>query len=366
MVQVPSGWTTSEIDWSSVSTMRNSRTENIVRELYLATHERDFWVRRWATKSSESYSIEFQFIPTQRLENQIEFIYTTLQNWLTTDLNPVINTPYVQNKAVWIDENQIPTGSDLTNTVNLGIPHWDMSENGNLETELSIDLSFLRDYTGGLVNRISLSDMKKVYSILNFLTKCRCYQVEYDSGNFTRSLQSLSVTGFGSGVYATSHISGRFATPDPISTYNNWVNSTLPAWSSGAEPVVSYNQLTTPTAEYLLNSSEAYFQFVNMIGFDMNTYKAEDFTFEMLYLDLQISNTPNIQNPLLGIVNGINAMGNIQDTLGAVAFTFPNADMKTFPPVLPSGANVYRNRGFLMPYADMNKEGFLKYYTEDD
>ena len=168
---MPSGWTTSGIDWSSALNMRKSRTEDIVRELYKATHERDFWVRRWTTKSSNNYSVEFPTIPTQRLENQIEFIYTTLQNWLTTDLNPLINTLYVENKAVWIDENQIPTGQDFTNTVNLGIPHWDMAENGNLETELSMDLSFLRNYTGGLIDRISLNDMKKVYDILNFLTK---------------------------------------------------------------------------------------------------------------------------------------------------------------------------------------------------
>lgn len=357
---MPSGWTTNGIDWSSALNMRKSRTEDIIRELYKATHERDFWVRRWATKSTDNYSTVFPTIPTQRIENQIDFIYTTLQNWLTTDSNPVISTTYVENKAVWIDENQIPTGSDLTNTVNLGIPHWDMSENGNLETELSIDLSFLRDYTTPIKSRISLNDMKKVYDILNFLTKCRTYQVEYDNGIFTRSLQNLETSLFGSGVYVRGHISGVFANPDPVDTYNQWANST-PSIGFGPDPTVSYNQRTTSIPDYLLNSNEVYFQFTNMTGFDASNYEASDFTFEMLYLDLQTANT---QNPLLNIVNGINAMGNIQESLGAKAFVYPNTDMQTFPSVPSSGSNVWRNTGYLMPFADMNKEGFLKYYTE--
>ena len=47
---MPSGWTTSGIDWTSVSTMRNSRTEDIVRHLYrLAVNERDYWIRYFTT-----------------------------------------------------------------------------------------------------------------------------------------------------------------------------------------------------------------------------------------------------------------------------------------------------------------------------
>ena len=359
---MPSGWTTSGIDWTSVQTMRNSRTEDIARELYLATHERDFWVRRWTTKSSGNYSTQFPVIPTQRLENQIEFIYTTLRNWLTTDLNPVITTSYVENKAVWIDENQIPTGSDFTDTVNLGIPHWDMSQNGNLETELSLDLSFLRDYQGGLVNRVSLSDMKKVYDILNFLTKCRAYQIESngEGTGFKNYLQNLNVSLFGSGVYQRYHSSDRFATPSEIDVYNEWASST-PTQGLGENQLVTYFQRVIANAGYFLSSNELYFQFINMNGFNTNQFTSNNFDFKMLYFDLETSND---SNPDLNIVNGINEMQTFYESLGAKCFPFPNTDMQNFPNMPTSGSVAWRNTGYLLPYADMNKEGFLKYYTE--
>ena len=195
---------------------------------------------------------------------------------------------------------------------------------------------------------------------LNFLTKCRAYQVEYNSGFFTRSLQNLDASLFGSGVYLRGHSSGGFSNPDPVDTYNDWVNSS-PTSGTGSDPLVSCFQRTISTPGYFINSNEIYFQFINMIGYDTGNYQSDDFVFQMLYLDIQTANT---QNPGLGIVNGINAMGNIQESLGAKAFVFPNTVMQNFPPIPPSLSKVWRNSGYLMPFADMNKEGFLKYYTE--
>ena len=40
---MPSGWTNSGIDWTSTATMRNSRTEDIMKHLIQATLERDYW-----------------------------------------------------------------------------------------------------------------------------------------------------------------------------------------------------------------------------------------------------------------------------------------------------------------------------------
>ena len=50
---------------------------------------------------------------------------------------------------------------------------------------------------------------------------------------------------------------------------------------------------------------------------------------------------------------------------GAKAFEFPNTSMQTFPPELINfDDSVWETIGKILPYANMNKEGFLKYYTE--
>ena len=357
-----SAWTTSGIDWTSAATMRESRTEDIVREIYLATHERDFWVQRWTQRYNTNYNTSFpniEFTSRTRLENQVRFIYDTLRAWLTLDLTPSISGLFVPNQAVWIDENQITQGQVLTDTVNLGVKHWDMAQNGNLETELSVDLGFLR--TAGNY-RIRLDELFIVYRILNFLTKCRAYQIESngDGTGFENTLANLPFsTGAGSGLYSDSHSNGRFADDTEQECYNKWASSTGVA-RLGVNPPAAYNQRTTSTPSYLLNSAETYFQYINMIGYDSNIYEANDFTFNMLYNE---ASNPVDDNPNLGVVTGINEMGNIQESKGAKAFPFPNPIMLDFPPT-PVVVDEWRNAGFLLPFADMNKEGFLNYYTE--
>lgn len=356
-----SGWTTSGIDWTSANTMRNSRTEDIVREIYLATHERDFWVRRWTQRYNTNYSTSFsniEYTSRTRVENQIRFIYDTLRAWLTLDLTPSIGGLFVPNQAVWIDENQITQGQSLTDSVNLGIKHWDMESSGNLETELSIDLGFLRT-TGNY--RIRLDELFVVYKILNFLTKCRAYQIESngDGTGFSDELINLNISSGGSGARIYQHSSGSFADPTTTKAYNDWASSSRTTFI-GAFVLAGYNQRTTSFPEYILSSTEAYFNFVSMIGYDGFNYDSSDFVFNMLFNEKFASSA----NPGLGLLNGVNEMGNIQESDGAKAFSFPNTVMQTFPPTPTSGANTWANTGDLLPYADMNKEGFLKYYTE--
>ncbi len=356
-----SGWTNSGIDWTSEATMRESRTEDIVREIYLAIHERDFWVQRWTQRYTTNYGTSFpniEYTSRTRLENQMRFIYNTLRAWLTLDLTPSIAGLFVPNQAVWIDENQITQGQSLTDTVNLGLAHWDMSQNGNLETELSVDLDFLRN-TGNY--RIRLDELFTVYKILNFLTKCRAYQIESDQNGtgFSNDLLNLNISSVGCGAYIYQHSSGRFADPTTTKAYNDWSSSTRTTFV-GAVVLAGYNQRTTSSPGYILSSTEAYFQFESMVGFDGGSYEADDFTFNMLFNEKFAASS----NPGLNLSNGINAMGDIQESDGAKAFPFPNTIMQTFPPTPSSGSQTWANTGDLLPFVDMNKEGFLKYYTE--
>jgi len=356
-----SGWTNSGINWTSAATMRDSRTEDIVREIYLATHERDFWVRRWTQQFTSNYGTTFpniEYTSRMRVENQIRFIYDTLRSWLTLDLNPSIPTLYVPNQAVWVDENQLSQGQSLTDSVNLGIDHWDMEQNGNLETELSVDLGFLRSPSN---YRIRLDELFVVYKILNFLTKCRAYQIESngDGTGFINNLSNLNIASVGSGAYVYQHSSGNFALNTPLQAYNAWASSNRTTFI-GAVVLAGYNQRTTSAPGYILASTEAYFEFVDMTGYDGTDYEASDFTFNMLFNESFASSS----NPGLSLQDGINIMGDIQEADGAKAFPFPNTVMQTFPPVPTSGSDTWANTGRLLPFADMNKEGFLNYYTE--
>tara|TARA_R110001632_G_C11305626_1_gene414157 strand:- start:76 stop:1125 length:1050 start_codon:yes stop_codon:yes gene_type:complete len=347
-----SGWTTSGIDWTSATTMRNSRTEDIVREIYLATHERDFWVQRWGRNLNFNYTLA----DNTRMETQLRFIYSTLSSWFTLDLNPVISGLYVPNQAVWIDEDNIPTGTALNNSVNLGVTHYDMAIGGNLETALSIDLGFLRDYSSNIPFRVNLFDLFKVYKILNFLTKCRAYQIEYDTGNFTYSIDLLNTgVGNGCGIVNNTHQSGRFNDDTAQEAYDNWVNSNP---TDATNSYSSYFQVGNDAGAYRIQSNETYFKFLSMTGFNGSSFNSVDFNFNMLYSD---NPTTQGSNPGLGVTNGINAMGNIQETIGAKAFPFPNTVMQSFP--TGTGFVQWRNFGFILPFVDMNKEGFLKYYT---
>ena len=73
---MPSGWTNSGIDWTSTATMRNSRTEDIVRHLYLAINERDYWMR---LNSGEVGSLDR--VGRFRTDQQLRYIYSKLKSW---------------------------------------------------------------------------------------------------------------------------------------------------------------------------------------------------------------------------------------------------------------------------------------------
>ena len=97
-----------------------------------------------------------------------------------------------------------------------------------------------------------------------------------------------------------------------------------------------------------------------MTGFNGLSFEASDFEFNMLVNEGFASSS----NPNLNLLDGVNEKGNIQEADGAKAFPFPNTAMQDFPPTPTSGSETWGNLSYLLPFADMNKEGFLKYYTE--
>tara|TARA_R110001606_G_C15302991_1_gene642776 strand:- start:27 stop:1190 length:1164 start_codon:yes stop_codon:yes gene_type:complete len=385
---VPSGWTTSGIDWTNI---RDNRYEQTVLELYKATHERDFFIRKTAGRqNSTQYNTPS---PRIRLDSQLKFIMDTLTSWLTTELTPTIADGLMENQAVFIDESQIPTGLDLSNStdydltvrrnnlnnsntaidlsssqINMQIPHYDIAVNGNLETALSLDLSFLRSYQTGVSERATSPDnLKSIYDILRFLTKSRAYQIK-KTGLVYQHYMVNNIFGGQNTATTRKYLSGSFNS-STATAYNVWA-SDLPTTDTGGQYVYTgYSQETdyrTGGTRYRLDSNESFFKMITMTGHDGNSYDADDFEFQMLYNQFT-GGWPN--NPMIPIVDGINAMGDIHETSDGVTgikpFIYPNTQLQTFPPILTNfDRSIWETLGKLMPYANLNKEGFLNYYTE--
>ena len=378
-----SGWTTGGIDWANI---RDNRYEQTVLELYKATHERDFFIRKTAGFPNAS-----QYNPPNpkiRLDSQLRFIFDALTNWLTLDLAPTQADGYIENQAVFIDEGLVPIGLDISNVadwnmfnrrnhlvntnvfidlispqINLQVPHYDMASGGNLELELNTDLSFLRNYQVGQ-RATSPLNLKKIYDILRFLTKSRVYQVRKTGLEYQHYL-------VGTGTNLQYSSGGGIIVPQD--SYNAWVADSPSNNNNSQYVYAGYSQETDYKSSgdsiYLITSNEAYFRMTDMTGHDGLTYTTTDFEFQTLFNQFT-GGWDN--NPMIPIVDGINIMGDIPEeanppsgAYGVKAFSFPNTAMQTFPPILTDFSwSIFETLGKIMPYANLNKEGFLNYYTE--
>lgn len=408
MAQVPSGWTTSGIDWSSVSTMRNSRTEDIIRELYQATYEREVFVKSFSegvsyynsfNNTSNDFWDALENHSRLRVREQIDFIYKTIQKWLSIDSVGEDEGLYIGSNSIFIDENQIPTGlvlspdrdnstkipdppnfyptyhDDLTSDhINMSIPHYDMSQNGNLESAINLDLSFLRNYSGGITREGSLLHLKSIYEILSFLTKSRAFQVEKDGSQFVYRLRSSLTSLWRVTTYSRY---GQNWDGDSQSAYDEWV-SDPPQVESSANRTIYYEQRVDERDtgnRFYIQNWDAYLHIQRKpYGFNKELFDEQDFQFNTLFhaipqSSIWTSDSNLGYNPSMNLQEGINIVGDIKESgsiRGVKAFAHPNEDMQNFPPVPSAGEpdNYYTAGGYMMPYINTNKEGFLKYYTE--
>ena len=390
MVQVPSGWITSGLDWNNP---RNNRYEDTVNELYYAVNERDFYAERFSKSSGvrrESWKQGNFF--TIRIETQLDYILKTLSNWLTIDLQHSPNVGTVGAVANFIDEDSIPVGVDISNSylwddeewrfylgnqylppidllsndVNMGVPHYDMSDGGNLELKIGRSLGFLRDYSSRS-RVISPDDLKTIYVVLNTLTSSRAYQINSTNGIYKHFLLNQGIEDkyqFASGSFDLS----------PSIAYNNWATDMPRTLTNGQYIYNGYSQETDYRVggahRYRLNSYEHYFKVESFGGYqdEYGYWETEDFDYVMLYnkFTTKLRDT----NPQLNLVDGINKMNPIIELspsgdYGVKPFPYPNTDLQTFPPLDPSfDYSVWETIGKDMAYVDFNKQGFLKYYTE--
>jgi len=165
-----SGWTNSGIDWTSAVTMRNSRTEDVVREIYLAVNERDYYIRRAKALQKSSAPPVIDLTGRRRLENMSNYIQETVSGWLLpiddlTDRISLSSYTSLGTLSCFLDEATPSTGtgaSQDTSKYFYTFTSLDYTENGNFETQYSVDLSLLRTPP----KRIDLNWLKMIYDIL--------------------------------------------------------------------------------------------------------------------------------------------------------------------------------------------------------
>ena len=167
-----SAWTTSGIDWTSAATMRDSRTEDVIRELYFAVNEREYYIGR--TKALQN-KFPNPVVPVldavgrNRIENMTAYIQEKVSGWLLPldEFNDRLNATgwtSVNSLGCFLDEVATPTGgaNDSSDKYFFTYKNLDYELNGNFETQYGIDLSLLRDPP----DRVQLDWAKMIYDIL--------------------------------------------------------------------------------------------------------------------------------------------------------------------------------------------------------
>ena len=386
--------------------MRSSRTEDIVRELYLAVNENDYWVHYFTGLHKISIPdfnyqlpVLYREAPRVRMDTLLRYIYTTVKKWLT----PFSDAPTLPEPNVlkFVD----PSYScflDLQSNSNpflverdrvkpfvavgrwYGFDNLNYSEGGRLESETGYDLEIMRTFSS---HRVDIEFLHFVYSLLNFNKKVGgsvsrsfnsvTFPSRSDMPSFTDS--SSDFYGFGERIYGDSNSS--------VNGQNGTTNEAIDNFFN--DPTYNYfNNLTSTTNEVRsrkLNNSRivssvqnvyGYFRYnvkgyddtyLNMgsidmdlrtWGFNLHTGTVSDADF-MDYLPQGVYGygeniiTPQIQN-----INGVDVFlyGEKWDSLPRTA---PTSDGD--PELLEDDFQLYP----ILPFLDFNKEGFLKYYTEE-
>jgi len=381
---VPSGWTDSGIDWTSTATMRNSRTEDIVRHLYLAINERDYWMR---LNSGEVGSLDR--VGRFRTDQQLRYIYSKLKSWFKPLSEYNLNSSFTfdNSESLFIDDNITP--QDPVNKPSelfyFGYNSYDYKLNGNLETLISEDLSFLRDY-GTYSFRVLLDDLHKVYKILNLDLRNRVFGYSHSYSGFTGSTYNvLQFPNNSTQSMANSFKKGDDADDDPENPNSARANTLF------------YNQTLIEYSNFISNKYTGYWQVIwgsnlqnyvtaqekhgikfSPIGFDSLQYQINDFNFKSFSFGF-------VDNP--GFDDDFNILPTNAYTLGHEVIQNQFINVASSPVVffggihgfihsdyVTSGLPVATRAGGLsqksvqdsdaIPFINLNIEGFLNYYTE--
>lgn len=389
---MPSGWTNSGIDWTNI---RDNRTEDVVKHLYLATNERDHWVRHFSKLNTDPPNID----TTGRIstDNALRYIFNTMQRWLLPfdEFPDVTATPQVlTNQCCFLDETSSLDPTEVTTEFNdkyspfkpydrwFGLKNLDYSLGGQLESILGYSLSFLRSAYN---SRNTLQLMNFAYDFLQLKLKVANAVSEayipstFSPGNgqhFPTPYQyqdnSADFIGF---RYEVSIASAESSSQDALDNAVDLFNAASFQYQPAAifESEEEYRSFTRNNGSGIarLNHHYSYVRY-SAQGFDGNTVDMADLevllktcTYNRADLSDEFANYmpqgdwplgSNSISPTVESVNGLDVVRVTSKIIGSLPYgTIGNPDTDYRD-------NVTDNA--VLPFLSINIEGFLNYYTE--
>ena len=371
------------INWDD---LRGQRLDYIIRSIYNATIERDYWYRVMSVDQLDPKT----FVGTEMQNNEIlnknshrelQVIYEIFERWLRPYTK--IKTDYdgqffdMYKYCIFPDETQ--TAPDVPVSVNdfgfnkiYGVGNYDYTAGGNLSNLVGYDLSFIETgYTYGTING---DHLRAFYNILNLNLKNRCFSLVWDGrGRFGRPKY------FGSSIPRTGLFYSQLKRYKIISRSDDNYSQLVSDFN--AEPydenpligsvlieddynfrnnnIVESNQLISEYFASYIDPLE--FKGFNIVDFDteliinIEETRTNDNTVNFTYTtDTPIAKRVQNNNTVINGFNGaymIDPLDEIQvQSVGPVPFGEPNSNIKRL--------------GLPQLFIDLNKEGFLKYYTE--
>ena len=388
---MPSGWTNSGIDWTSAATMRNSRTEDIVKHLHQAISELDHWISKscYSFRRRGTVFPEIDIDARFRIEDSLNYIYSILNLWFRPyeDYNFVPNyqnelrfvLPF--NGSVFVDFDKSSPSFD-SDGFYLGYGNIDYSLGGQLESIMGFDVGFIRDYTEAVLPRVSLDDFKKIYDILNKGFYNRAFDISYrlsdlGGGNYLKRDQEIrfnNASPLETNTWilycAEGNIFGRDA--DSLTAKNEFYNSTFAD--------VSYMTLINKNALRVSRgfgdyTYSQYFSGIGMqaTGFDGLSKNISDINYKSLVYGNSVvfddwGNVfpqANYPDGFYSISGGYeNYSHSILPSLSGVYGRFTEPEINTGIPTVSGTNKTSLNECYRIPFVSFDKSGVLNYYTE--
>ena len=433
-----SGWTESGVDWDNLS---SQSPRDVIRELYVAVDERNYWIKYFATGGYNTIDsltpIDYDVTQRQRTKDQIDYILSTIKKWLrsTTDFrgnNDDIDVLSSVYGGCFIDYE---SGSNYTfdkygreseldysvyrqpyghEELALGYKPYNAEENGNTESLINSDLSFIRDY--GSSFRFTYEMMRSVYDILNNLNYIRCAVYRQSNvvsfySNLPNELYFLS-TYFGdsNGSYGAGFLQSdlNFSSTD-FSVFRQYYYDTLYGrnYNQQGADAFRFDGINTifnggvqdilwqgSTKTFNINTPNSFLRFQN-IGYNQDIFRTSDFDLKSLTYginfrqdiggpagervlspsDYTLTSRPFghtiLDNRISTLTNANTSSEDIQLNYQGDYWNLAYGNLKTgdIPNSVESTPPVNNNieGSFVtqyLPLINFNKEGFLKYYTE--
>ena len=354
--------------------MRNSRTEDIVRHLYLAVNERDYWIR---LNSGDIGELDRS--GRLRLDQQLVYIYSKLKSWFKPIGEYTGSFTFDNSESVFIDDTVTPQNpvNDPDELFYFGYDSYDYSASGNLEALVGEDLSFIRNY-GNYSFRILLEDLHIVYKLLNLDLRNRLFKYsrsgsEYNVIQFTNTDDQSMALGFkngndndGGGQKPNSSIANTAFYNQTTIDYSNFISNKY----RGFWNVVFTSQ------SYSVTQAKHGIRF-NPTGFDSNDYNISDFNFKsfsygflkngsfdddfgIFPVEAYTVGHEIIENKFVDVPASLTV--NWGGVHGFMHQDFVESDL----PTVTASSSFQRSQqsSSAIPFINLNIEGFLNYYTE--